>query len=183
MTIDLVKSVSEKMKGFNRRETIDYYKNIVDRAWSEVEAANTPEVKSQKFDEVLEWTMLDKEYDDRTRRAFGGGPVFVPIWWSHYDPTFHPAASTPATPSSTPGGITLPHLPGSDFAASMVHGVQNFSAGIIGNLTDFTSKITNKTNPLPVATSSSRGSYRSSGGCACACACAGCACACAGGGR
>ena len=187
MTIDLVKSVSEKMKGFSRRETIDYYKNIVDQAWSQVEAANTPEVKSQKFDEVLEWTMMDKEYDDRTRRVFREGPVFVPIWWSHYDPTFHPATTAPTisprVPSGAPGGVALPHLPGSDFAASMVHGVQNFSAGVIGNLTDFTSKVTDKTNPLPVAPPSSKGSFHSGGGCACACACAGCACACAGGGR
>ncbi len=43
-----------------------------------MEAADTPEVKSQKFDENLEWTMLDKDYDDRTRRTFTG-PVFMPM--------------------------------------------------------------------------------------------------------
>jgi hypothetical protein len=190
MMISLVKSLSEKMKGFSRKETVQYYRSIVDRAWSQVESADTPEVKSKKFDESLEWTMLDSNYDDRTRRVFRQGPVFVPIWWSRFDPSYHPSSSAPSTPipvsTGQPGGMTLPHLPGSDFAASMVKGVQDFSAGVVGNLTDFTSKVTNKTNPVPPP--SSKSSYRSGGGgggcaCACACACAGCACACAGGGR
>jgi hypothetical protein len=184
--IKLVKSVSRSMKGFSRRETRTYYKDIIERAWSQVEAAETPEVRSEKYDEVMEWTMLDEEYDDRTRRVFQHYPVFIPTWWHRYDPT--PTSSAPIRTStrsaSTPstGGTSLPHLPGSDFAASVVNGVQGFSAGVIGSVTDFTSGITSKTNPIPKASSSG---YRSSGGssCACACACAGCACACAGGGR
>jgi hypothetical protein len=181
MMVNLVKSVSQKMKGFSRKETIAYYRDIVNRAWSEVEAADTPEVKSQKYDQVMEWTMLDKNYEGRTRDVFRTGPVFVPIWWPRYDPSF--GRTTPSQPVSMPSGsgVSLPHLPGSDFAASMVHGVQDFSSSVIGNVTDFTSKITNKTNPVPVSTSS--GGRSSGGGCACACACAGCACACAGGGR
>jgi hypothetical protein len=189
MTIDLVKTVSTKMKGFSRKETLAYYRDIVQRAWGQVEAADTPEVKGQKYDEVMEWTMLDRDYDERTRRVFTG-PVFVPMWWGHYDPTFRPVSTGGmGAPISTSigggGGVSLPHLPGSDFAASMVNSVQTFSGNVVGNLADFTSKVTNKTNPVPVATSSGR-SFRSGGGgggCACACACAGCACACAGGGR
>ena len=82
--VDLVKSLSRKMKGFSRKETVAYYQDIIERAWKQVEAADTPEVKSEKYDEVMEWTMLDKDYDDRTRRVFTGGPVFVPIWWGRY---------------------------------------------------------------------------------------------------
>lgn len=196
MTINLVKSLSNKMKGFSRKETIAYYKEIVERAWKQVEGAQTPEVKSATFDKYMEWTMLDRDYDDRTRRTFTG-PIFVPTWWGHYDPTFRtpsaPSVSRPSgVPSSLPspgsaGRVSLPSLPGSAFAASMVHGVQNFSSGVIGNVTEFTSGVTNKTNPVPVSTSSgSRGGWSGGGGghsCACACACAGCACACAGGGR
>jgi hypothetical protein len=187
--INLVKSASEKMKGFSRRETSDYYKSIMTRAWEQVEAANTPEVKSQKFDEVLEWTMLDRDFNDRTRDVFRTQPVFLPVWWGRYDPVFR---SSPTTTVSGPTGgtpsISMPKLPGADFAASVVTGVQNFSGKVIGNITEFTSGITNKTNPVPVTTYSSRSSGRSSGSsgghsCACACACAGCACACAGGGR
>ena len=185
MTVKLIKSVSEKMKGFSRRETIEYYKSIMEKAWQQVEAADTPEVKSQKFDEALEWTMLDKDYDDRTRRVFRG-PVFVPMWWGRYDPSYPRSASAssgiPSTPMSMP---SVPHLPGSDFASSVATGVQTFSQKVIGNVTDFTSRVTNVTNPVPKPSPSSYGGRSGGGGrsCACACACAGCACACAGGGR
>lgn len=192
--VSMVKSLSEKMKGFSRKETIAYYKDINERAWKQVTEADTPEVKSQKYDEVMEWTMLDKDYDDRTRQTFSGGTVYVPMWWGRFDPTYHaPVSSVGSAPSigGIGGGgggkttITLPTLPGADFAASMVTGVQNTAGNLVGDLTSFTSGITNKTNPVPPPTRS----YSSGGGgggghsCACACACAGCACACAGGGR
>jgi hypothetical protein len=188
MMVKLVKSIQKKMKGFSYKETVAYYKKITERAWAQVEAADTPEVKSEKFEENMEWTMLDRDYDDKTRRVFTG-PVFVPIWWPRYDPTYRPSAprSAPKTTVSVPseggGGVSMPTLPGSAFAASMVTGVQDFSSSVVGNLSDFTSKITNKTNPVPVTKSSGSGWSGGGGGCACACACAGCACACAGGGR
>jgi hypothetical protein len=188
--IALVKSIAEKMKGFSRAETAEYYKSITRQAWEQVEAANTPEIKSQKFDEVMEWTMLDRNYDDRTRDVFRDQTVFVPMWWGRFDPVYssRPSGGSISTSKPSASGTSLPHLPGSDFAASMVNGVQGFSAGVVGNVTNFTSRITGVTNPLPKSTSS--GSYKSGGSsggrscaCACACACAGCACACAGGGR
>ena len=181
--VALVKSVTEKMRGFSRKETVDYYKSIMERAWQEIEAAGTPEVKSQKFDETMEWTMLDKDYDGRMRRTLTG-PVFLPMWWGRYDPTFssRPASIGASQPSMQRSGASS--LPGADFAASVVTGVQGFSSKVIGNLNTFTSKVTSTTNPPPKP--SVGGSYRGGGGghsCACACACAGCACACAGGGR
>jgi hypothetical protein len=184
MMIALVKAVSEKMKGFSRKETQDYYKNIMEQAWAQVEAAQTPEVKGQKIDENLEWTMLDRNYDDRSRRVFTG-PIYVPMWWGSYDPTWQ--SSSAGGGLARPSSASLPRgssaLPGADMAASVVGGVQSFSGKVIGNLNTFTSKITNVTNPPPAP---SRSSYSGGGGghsCACACACAGCACACAGGGR
>jgi len=189
MMVDLVKSVTAKMKGFSRKETIAYYRDISTRAWQQVEAAGTPEVKSAKFDENLEWTMLDKEYDDRTRRVFTGGPVFLPTWWGRYDPVFGGGRTTVSGPASSGGGvpggggISLPNLPGAEFAASVVRGTQNFAGNVIGSVTDFTDGVTQKTNPVPVSTTTRSSGGRSGGGCACACACAGCACACAGGGR
>jgi hypothetical protein len=187
MTVKLVKSVSEKMKGFSRRETIEYYKRIMEAAWEQVQKADTPEVQRSFFEQQLEWTMLDKDYDDRSRRVFQG-PIFIPTWWGNYDPTFRPG------PVSTSGGgkISVPSqpagqtsLPGADFAASVVGGVQTFSQKVIGNVNDFTSRVTNVTNPPPKPSSTGGRSTGGGGsrGCACACACAGCACACAGGGR
>ena len=158
----------------------------MERAWQQVEQAATPEVKGQLYDENLEWTMLDREYDDRTRRVFTG-PIFVPMWWNRYDPTWRgtpTSTSTGSAPSVPSQGRGSSALPGAEFAASVVGGVQTFSQKVIGNVQDFTSRVTNVTNPPPKPSSSGgqRGG-RSGGGCACACACAGCACACAGGGR
>ena len=190
MLVNLIKSVAKKMKGFSRKENVAYYRDIIHKAWEQVEAAGTPEVKSAKYDEVMEWALLDKNYDERTRKVFSSDPVIVPNWWPRYDPSFGHATVSPSglqvsMPRSVGGGpITLPHLPGSDFAASLVKGVQNFSSRVIGNINDFTNSITKVTNPpLPPNTYSGLGGGGSGGGFHCACACAGCACACAGGGR
>ena len=203
MMVALVKSVSEKMKGFSRKETIAYYKDIMEKAWQQVESADTPEVRGERYQEQMDWTMLDKDYDNRTRTTFGTGPVFMPYWWWRADPsiprTTVSGSTGTKTASSTSGGgykggssmttITLPKLAGSAAAASVVGTVQSFSSNVVGNITSFTDKITGKTNPIPKTTSSgsfhrtSGGGHISGGGCACACACAGCACACAGGGR
>jgi len=186
LMIKLVQSVTSKMKGFSLKETVDYYKKIIDRAWQYIQEADTPEVEMKNLDEAMDWTMADSDYEERSRRVFTG-PVFVPIWWGRYDPSFGggatAAAGGGAAPVARPGGgsISLPQLPGSTFAASVVGGIQNFSANVIGDITNFTSGVTNKTNPPPPP--SSGRSFGGGGGCACACACAGCACACAGGGR
>jgi hypothetical protein len=192
LMVALIKSVSNKMKGFSHKETLAYYKKIMDRAWEQVESADTPEIKSQMFDEHMGWTMLDDDFNDRTQEVFRTGPVFVPIWWHRYDPGWsRTARSAPKATSTRPvsaGGrpstTSLPTLPGGNFAASVVTGIQGFSSDVVGNITDFTSGITNRTNPIPKSTSRS-GGWSGGGGssCACACACAGCACACAGGGR
>jgi hypothetical protein len=199
--VNLVKSVSQKMKGFSHLETVTYYRDIMKRAWEQVDASDTPEVKSENFDKVMEWTMLDRDYERRTRDVFRSGPVFVPMWWHRFDPGYGrtPSPSSTAGPTAKPvsfpqpsvggggqSGPSLPHLPGSDFAASLVNGVQTFSGNIVGNLSEFTSGITQRTNPPPTPRPASSSSFRGGGGgssCACACACAGCACACAGGGR
>jgi len=193
MMVNLIKSIGEKMKGFSKKETVDFYQDIMKRAWEQVESAATPEVKGQVYEDVMDWTMLDKEYDRRTTQTFSG-PVFIPTpsWWWRYDPSYprasvSTASSTAASSSSMPSGgghVSLPSLPGSAFAASVVGGVQNFSSNVLGNITSFTSGVTNVTNPPPPP-STYRGGSAGSGGhsCACACACAGCACACASGGR
>ncbi len=198
MMVNLVKGVSEKMSGFSRKETLVFYQDIMKRAWEMVESADTPEVKSQKFEEVMDWTMLDDKYGDRTKEVFGSNPVFLPRWWGGYDPSYRSTSTggggglkTSGAPTlsagKSSGTVSMPSLPGADFAASITNSVQTMAAGVVGNVSDFTGNVTNKTNPAPKPTyTSSRGGGFSGGGghsCACACACAGCACACAGGGR
>ena len=192
MMTDMIKAINSKMKGFSRKESVVYYRDIVNRAWKQVEGADTPEIRSKRFDEGLEWAMLDKDFDDRTRRVFHRGPVYMPMWWGHYRPWASATASAgagsvakaarPSTSGSTP---RLPTLPGAAFAASLVRGVENTSGRIVRSVTDFTGGVTKVTNPLPKTTYSGGRSSGGGGGCACACACAcaGCACACAGGGR
>ena len=193
LMIALIKSVGKKMEGFSHRESVRYYEDIIKRAWKQVEDADTPEVKSEKFNDHMGWTMLDGDFEDKTQDVFRRGPVYLPMWWNRYDPgyarttTAGPSSPKTAAPSSrTTGGGALPNLPGGDFAASMATGISNFSSNVVGNITDFTNRISQKTNPVPKPTSSGRSGWSSGGGgssCACACACAGCACACAGGGR
>jgi hypothetical protein len=187
--INIVKSVQKKMKGFSLRETRDYYKAIMKKAWEQIEQAETPEVKSERYAEGLEWTMLDRDFDDRTKRVFRSGPVYLPPWWWYYRPST--TVARPATISSGPSGggrttIQMPTLPGSEFAASLVTGVQNTASKLVSNVVGFTNGVTKTTNPPPPPSKSSgwSGGGKSGGcACACACACAGCACACAGGGR
>jgi len=192
LMIALIKSVGKKMEGFSHRESVRYYEDIIKRAWKQVEDADTPEIKSEKFNDHMGWTMLDGEFEDKTQDVFRRGPVFLPRWWNRYDPTYTtPRTAGPSgrttSPSRPSSGKALPNLPGGEFAASMANGISNFSSDVVGNITDFTSRVTQKTNPVPKPTSSGRsgGGWSSGGGssCACACACAGCACACAGGGR
>jgi hypothetical protein len=188
VVVTLVKSVQKKMKGFSLKESRDYYKAIMRKAWEQVEAAETPELRSERYAEGLEWQMLDDDFDDRTKQVFRTGPVHLPPWWWYYRPST--SAPRPASiPVSRSGGgrsISLPTLPGSDFAASVVTGVQNTASNLVTNLVGFTSGVTKTTNPPPPPSTSRSAISRGGGGgcaCACACACAGCACACAGGGR
>jgi len=189
LMVKLIKSVVDSMKGFSRKETLAYYKSINEKAWEAIKAANTPDVQMKLFDEALDWSMMSGDFNQRAQEAFVGRPVYLPMWWGNYDPGYHhlgsslPTGTSSAVPSlgGLPSQVSLPSLPGADFAASMVNGVQNFSGNVLGDLSSFTGGVTDKTNPVPVSTSSSHSG--GGGGCACACACAGCACACAGGGR
>ncbi len=180
MMVKLIKDVNAKLKGFSRKDTVAYYRDIVSRAWQQVESDERPEVKSRHFDEALEWMMLDEDFEDKTERTFREGPVFVPVWWHRYRPW---AASVPsarpstAAPTSKRGPVSLPTLPGAAFADTIVTGVQNVAGKVVSSAERFTGRVAQVTNPPPVHAGS--GGY----GCACACACAGCACACAGGGR
>jgi hypothetical protein len=186
MAIDLIGDVNKKLTGFSRQETAAYYKDIAARAWKQVEAADTPEVLGERWGDGLEWTMLDEDWDDRTREVFRDRPVVMPHWGWGYRPWYASTRpSQPSMPRPTPSGagtqVTLPTLPGADFANTVVTGIENASNTVVSSIDGFTGKVTQTTNPPPKSSSSSS----SSGGysCACACACAGCACACAGGGR
>lgn len=175
---DLVEEVNQKMKGFHAKDTIAYYKDIVARAWKQVESADTPEI----VDENLEWMMMDEDFEQKMPETFGSRPVPMPAWWWLYAGSRRPAASGPSVGKAAPSTGAPRTVPGAMVAHTVVSRVEGLSNRIVTNVSDFTARVTRTTHPVPVSTSSSRG-LSGGGGCACACACAGCACACAGGGR
>ncbi len=180
-------TIEEKLRGYCRRDTIDYYRSIVTKAWAQVEQAGTPELASKAYDEQLLWLFLDPNYKARTQtafrdKAFQPSPLWLWYWYgySHYhpNPTYKPNVETP-TQAAKP-----PTIPGADFANNIATAVENSSNRIVTNIEKFANAII----PLPAAKSSTQPAHHKSScvcacaACACACACVSCACACAGGG-
>jgi hypothetical protein len=168
---DLVKRVSEKMKGYSRKKTLAYYKTIMDEAWKRV--------GTEDYSQAFEWMLLDKDFEQTATRRWGSRPLPVPGWWG---PVYGPTSHVPSGGGS--GGGMGSDLSGalSDISAGahgIVSGLEGFANDLVGSVPGLASRVTAQTNPVPV----SSGGRSSGGGCACACACAGCACACAGGGR
>lgn len=182
--VDLIKSVNAKIKGFSRKDTVAYYKTIASQAWEQVSKGDTPQVRTETLSENLEWLLMDKESDKKMQESFSNQTFIFPWWWGFYTPGYSAPTAVPSTTGMGGGGmpsISVPELPGANFANSIVTGMQNFSNRLVGNPTRLATNVTKVTNPPPVTASG----YSGGGGhsCACACACAGCACACAGGGR
>jgi hypothetical protein len=181
-------TTEEKLRGYCRRDTIDYYKNIVTKAWEQVERAGTSELASKAYDEQLLWLFLDPNYKSRTQtafkdRAFEPSPFWLWYWYSyrqyHPNPTYRPNVESPAQAAKPPT------IPGADFASNIATAVEKTSNNIVINLEKFANAIV----PAPAsAKASSQPAHHGSScvcacaACACVCACVSCACACAGGG-
>ena len=199
----LILSVTKKMEGFSVKETREYYQSICDKAWAQVEAAETPEMKSKLLGDNFGWAMLQEDPEKKIEQTFSGYDLYPPTWWWRIDPGYHrsyqhsspsPSTETVSSGSDKHSGplpssskhSPMPVLPGAMFARSIVNSAKGFGNSVVGNMNQFNSSVKNRTNPAPIQSySSSSHSSGSSGGssCACACACASCACACAGGGR
>ena len=179
-------TVEQKLQGYNRKDTVDYYRKIVTTAWTQVEQAGTEELASKAYDEQLLWLMLDPNQKTRTETVFQNR-VFRPdplwFWWwygytiYHPHPTYRPNVNVPA--QSGPA----PTIPGADFANNIATAVEGTTNNIVVNLEKFAAAI------VPPAPKASHEPARSGSdcvcachACACACACVSCACACAGGG-
>jgi hypothetical protein len=181
-------TVEEKMRGYRRNDTIDYYRKIVDKAWQQVEQAGTAELASKAYDEQLLWLFLDPNYKGKTQsvfqtRTFEPSPFWLWYWYSyqHYNrnPTYKPNVETP-TQAAKP-----PSIPGADFADNVVTAVEKTSNNFVTNIEKFANAIVPS---VPAVKASSQPARHGSScvcacaACACACACVSCACACAGGG-
>jgi len=180
-------SVEEKMRGYCRRDTIDYYRKIVAKAWEQVEQAGTTELASKAYDEQLLWLLLDPNHQSRTTtafqdRTFEPSPFWFWYWYGyqhyHPNPTYKPNVEAPAQ-SAKP-----PTIPGADFANNVATAVEKTSNNIVANLEKFANAIL----PMPAAEASTEPARHGAScvcacaSCACVCACVSCACACASGG-
>jgi hypothetical protein len=213
VAVGMVKSVNEKMRGYSRKESVKYYKQVIAQSWDEAKIAAGPEERSRVLEDNYDWMTMDSDYRTRVRDHYGTGHYYRPRWWDSYYgrpstvaersrgavlvPVVAPAGKLPAEQPLQPG-TTVPagklpaeapdtsrvRMAGPALADAINSDARTLSPGLVGDVAKFSSKVTDVTNPVPVSSGSSGSS--SSGGsssCACACACAGCACACAGGGR
>ncbi|MBN1784213.1 MAG: hypothetical protein JW815_00540 [Candidatus Bathyarchaeota archaeon] len=183
----LRQTVEEKLRGYCRSDTINYYQKMVTKAWEQVEQAGTAELSSKAYDEQLLWLLLDPNVKARTETAFDNlafqpSPLWLWYWYSyryyHPRPTYEPNIKTPNEAAKPPT------IPGADFANDIATAVENTSNNIVTNLEKFANSIL----PMAPPKSSRKPAHHKSScvcacaSCACACACVSCACACAGGG-
>ena len=181
-------TVETKLKGYCRKDTIDYYKKIVDKAWKQVQAAQTADLASQAYDEKLLWLFLDNKLQDKTQSAFQNqsfnpNPMWFWFWYStgpYQQKTPNKSITKPPTPTQR-----APSIPGADFANNIATAVENSANNIVVSLEKFANSILpppprEKTSKQPAHTKAK--CVCACAACACACACVSCACACAGGG-
>ncbi len=180
-------TVEEKLRGYSRKDTIDYYRKTVAKAWDQVERAGAPELTSNAYNEQLLWLLLDPNYKSKTELAFQNqiftpNPLWLWYWYGYQNyaphPTYKINVETP-TQSAKP-----PTILGADFANNIATAVENTSNNIVVNLEKFANSIL----PAPATKTSNQLAHHNAecvcacAACACACACVSCACACAGGG-
>jgi hypothetical protein len=180
-------TVEQKLRGHSRRDTVDYYRKIVTKAWSQVEQAGTVDLASKAYDEQLLWLLLDPNYRSRTETTFHDRPFQPsPFWfwywygYSHYNPhpTYTPNVDAPAQAAKPP------QIPGAQFADNIATAVEKTSSNIVTDIEKFANAIL-PMQPQKASHTPARhdaGCVCACAACACACACVSCACACAGGG-
>ncbi|UCC32983.1 MAG: hypothetical protein JSW53_04105, partial [Candidatus Bathyarchaeota archaeon] len=102
VVMELRDEVEEKLRGYCRKDTVEYYERIVTKAWEQVEQAGTADLASIAYDEQLLWLLLDQKFGSRTEDAFRTR-VFepAPFWlWYWYGYHYHPRPEY--TPTTTP---------------------------------------------------------------------------------
>jgi hypothetical protein len=181
----LRETLEQKLRGYSRRDTVDYYRKIVTKAWSQVEQAGTVDLASKAYDAQLLWLMLDPEYRSRTEtifrdRTFAPSPLWFWYWYgySHYTPhpTYKPNINTPTQAAKTP------IIPGAEFADNIATAVEKTSSNIVTNIEKFANAIIPAHEASHTPARHDANCVCACHACACACACVSCACACAGGG-
>jgi hypothetical protein len=179
-------TVEQKLQGYSRKDTVDYYKKIVDQAWSQVQQAGTVELASNAYNEQLLWLMLDPNQKAKTETVFQNR-VFQPdplwFWWWYGYTTYHPHPTYKPNVNAPTQSGKPPAIPGAEFANNIATSVEKTSNNFVVSIEKFANAIV---PPAPKA-SHEPAHHKADcvcacAACACACACVSCACACAGGG-
>jgi hypothetical protein len=182
---DLIRHVTDKIRGFDVAETTSYYNKIVARAWKEAErgaASLRPEI----FEASMDWMLLDKGFGDKVKKM-DLGPSYRPVWIPR------PAAAAAGGGGGllSGGGGPGPGPGLGDVAKSIAGRFENMGKSLAGAMDlggtagggiDL-SGLDKLTSDVLKSAAKGAGSGGGGGGCACACAGCACACACAGGGR
>jgi len=179
-------TVEQKLQGYSRKDTIDYYRKIASQAWAQVEQAGTVELAANGYDEQLLWLLLDPNQRTRTETVFRDRviqPNPLWFWWWYGYTTYHPHPTYSPNVNVPSQSGPPPQIPGADFANNIATAVEGTSNNIVVNLEKFANAIV----PPPPKVShepAHKGAdcVCACHACACACACVSCACACAGGG-
>jgi hypothetical protein len=186
----LVTTVNQRLGGYSREDTVNYYKSIVNTAWKQVTNVQTPELKGDALNQNIDWLLSDQKFDDQFVKMFPPGTIITPRpeWYWYWNiprgpgGPFSPSTTTPSTSiPSTPAKPTT--SPGQDFANAVVLNLQSASNNMVKNIQDFANQLIPFKQSSPTNQPINRQScVCACHACACACACVSCACACAGGG-
>lgn len=171
----LVKSVVEKMKGFDLSDTQDYYRRVIERAMKQAKAIGDIQQREAYLDQYLPWVMMQPNYKPALSV---GGHNYWPMW-------ARPVATTAAGGTAV-AGAGKPSGSGSPSTTTFGDVSSSFAGWAETTMAGMATAILPTVLNEPSAVSSNGGSSRSGGShssCACACAGCACACACAGGGR
>ncbi|RLE80815.1 MAG: hypothetical protein DRJ52_05560 [Thermoprotei archaeon] len=177
----LDRSLRTKMRGYCVKETVEYYEDIVKRAWEMVEEARLPEERFKTLAENLEWLLLDEEFSTRIRHVPEVVVRYDPYWDTYYW-WYWRSLPLPQQPAEE---VSLVRV--ADNIATAVEKTTSEIASRIEEVADKITRIFERESESGSRSTSSR-SYSDIGcvcacvSCACVCACVSCACACASGG-
>src|SRR4030043_455293 len=143
-------TVERKLRGHSRRDTVDYYRKIVTKAWTQVEQAGTGELTSKAYDEQLLWLLLDPNNGSRTEtvfrdRMFEPNPLWFWYWYgyTHYNPhpPYKPNIAAPLQSAKPPA------IPGAEFANNIAMSLEKTSSNFVLNLEKFANAIVPSQTP------------------------------------
>ncbi|TXT56338.1 MAG: conserved membrane protein of unknown function [Promethearchaeota archaeon] len=193
LLVETITATYKKMAGYDLDATIEYYENIINKAWRSVKEM-PQEIEWDDIENQFEWLVIDESFEKKSERYLKNKYYYhQPRWYPYYYyhsyywrrrnyNSYHPQRNLSNPPQQRLNMFT--------FADSIVRGMEKMADTIVTNFTNFAEAIIRTVAPTASRSEGARGSGSRRGGgarggcaCACACACAGCACACAGGGR